>query len=325
MNTAGSNISVSVVIPTLQAMGYLPALLAALKSQAPHPPAEILIVDSGSRDGTRDYAAERGHEVRLLDVARFSHGGARNLGVRHATGDVVVFLSQDAIPRDVHWLAGLLAPFQDDRVAAAFSRQTPKPDANPMERFFLDTHFPAAPTIYQRRPDGADLLFQRDVFFSNVSSAARREILLRHPFDETLIMSEDQQFARDVLMAGYHIAYAAASVVRHSHNYSWLQALRRYFDSAYSLTQIFDHHGFSHSARLGCTYLRRECAMIIRHHPLLLPRYAAYVLAKTLGTVLGHSADRMPRWLARRLSMHSYYWASPPVPPSPRQSREQEG
>jgi rhamnosyltransferase len=295
----------SVVIPTLNAMGYLPALFAALRTQRPFPPHDIWVVDSGSADGTREYVSAVGNEIRLLDITRFSHGGARNLGVRHAGGNFVVFLSQDAIPRDTSWLAELLAPFQNTGVAASFSRQVPRPDASPMERFFLETHFPVTPAVYRPLPDRENLLFQHNVFFSNVSSAARRDVLLQFPFDETLIMSEDQQFARDILLAGHSVAYAAASVVLHSHNYSWMQALRRYFDSVCSLTQIFDDHGISRSTRLGLTYLRSECAMMVRHHPLLLPRYAAYVLAKTLGTVLGHYADRLPRRLARALSLHS--------------------
>ena len=303
------NAAVSVVIPTLNAMAYLPALLPALRSQKPSPPTEIIIVDSRSTDGTRDFVSGIGGEVRLLDVARFSHGGARNLGIQNAREPIVVFLSQDAIPRDDSWLAELVAPFQDPQVAASFSRQVPRPSANPMERFFLATHFPADPVVYRQRPDGEELAFQRDVFFSNVSSAARRDVILRHPFDDSLIMSEDQQFARDVLLEGHAVAYASASVVLHSHNYTFLTALRRYFDSAYSLTQIFKNHGISSSARMGTSYLRRECAMMVRHHPLLLPRYAAYVLAKTLGTVLGHFADRLPRRWTRALSMHAAYWS----------------
>ena len=304
------NATVSVVIPTLNAMAYLPALLPALRSQKPSPPLEILIVDSRSTDGTREVVTQAGGEVRLLDVARFSHGGTRNLGIRNARGSIVVFLSQDAIPRDDTWLAQLVAPFQNPQVAASFSRQVPRPGANPMEQFFLATHFPENPVVYRRRADGQPPAFQRDVFFSNVSSAARREVILRHPFDDTLIMSEDQQFARDILLAGHAVVYASSSVVLHSHNYTFLTAFQRYFDSAYSLTQIFKGHGISSSARMGTSYLRRECAMMLRHHPLLLPRYAAYVLAKTLGTILGHFADRLPRRWARALSLHPSYWTT---------------
>lgn len=121
-------------------------------------------------------------------------------------------------------------------------------------------------------------------------------------------MSEDQQLARDLLLAGLAVAYAPASVVLHSHNYTLRQAFERYFDSVYSLTRIFPHHDLGASASLGAGYLRREAAMMVRRHPGQLPRYAGYVLAKSLGTLLGHYAERMPRSWARRLSMHKRHW-----------------
>jgi rhamnosyltransferase len=301
---------VSVVVPTLNAMKHLDALLPALQAQRPQPPREILIVDSGSTDGTAAYAVSCGSPVRLvvIDPERFSHGRARNLGVREAKSDVVVFLSQDALPQGETWLARLVNPLRDPQVAAAFSRQVPRPEANPMERFFLETHFPPADKVFAGYGKDAELRFQRDVFFSNVSSAAEKTTLQQYPFDEALVMSEDQQFARDLLLAGHAIAYASDSVVLHSHNYSWPQALRRYFDSAYSLTQVFERHGFSSSARIGVNYIRREFAMMARRHPQQLPRYAGIVLARALGTVLGHGARRLPRRWVRSLSQCPHCW-----------------
>jgi len=304
---AASTPRVSVVIPTLNARPYLPALLQAFRHQRPAAPSEIIIVDSGSRDGTVEHVA--GMEgVRVVMIERFTHGGSRNLGVRESRGEFVAFLSQDALPADDYWLRELLAPFADSDVAAAFSRQTPRPDASPMERYFLETHFPAGDPVFMRFRGVGQPVFQQDVFFSNVSAAVRREAALRHPFDEELIMSEDQQLARDFLLAGQAVAYAPASVVLHSHNYTLRQAFERYFDSVYSLTKIFPRHDMGSSVSLGAGYLRREAAMMVRRHPGHLPRYAGYVLAKSLGTLLGHWAERMPRSWARRMSMHKAWW-----------------
>ncbi len=309
-NGQSSPNTVSVVIPTLNAMGYLPSLIQALRNQVPHAPEEILIVDSGSTDGTTDYVGCAGEGIRWISISNFSHGGARNLGARESKGRFVVFLSQDAVPIDNYWLDNLLKPFDNPKVAATFARQTPNADANPMECYFLQTHFPQESMIYQPFEPGKDLVFRQDVFFSNVSSAARAEILRQFPFDESLIMSEDQQFARDVLLGGYRIVYTADAVVRHSHHYSWMQTLRRYVDSAYSLTQIFANHGLARSSRIGTAYLRHECRHMIRHHPGQIARYAAHVSAMTLGTILGHHAGRLPRRWVRRISLHSAYWSS---------------
>ena len=299
-------LKISVVIPVLNAAGTLPALLKALAEQQPSPPDEIILVDSLSTDDTRRIALAQPH-VRVVPLERFSHGRARNLGAREATGAIIVLMTQDALPADRHWLAALLEPLADPQVAAVHSRQVPRPDAPPTEQFFLAYHFPPGPPVRRVRPAGRSLTLA-DVFFSNVSAAVRREFLLRHPFDETLIMSEDQQFARDLIAEGYAIVYQPASVVVHSHRYSLGTAFRRYFDSVYSLTLIFPAHDLKVSAAMGRRYLRREIGYMFRHHPFYVPYYCLYTLAKMAGVLCSHLAGRMPRRLARACSLHRYYW-----------------
>lgn len=304
---------VSAVIPVLNAAARLPALLAALDAQRPAPPDEIVLVDSQSADGTG--ALGRAHpRVRVLPLARFSHGRARNLGVRAAVGEIVVLLTQDALPADAHWLAALLEPLADPTVAAVCSRQVPRPDAPPTERFFLEYHFPPGPPVRRARPASGPVSFE-DAFFSNVSAAVRRAALLEHPFDESLIMSEDQQVARDLLNAGLALVYQPASVVIHSHRYSLGTVFRRYFDSLYSLTQIYPAQILGRSAAMGRRYLRREAAYIARRHPFFLPYYALYNLAKAAGAVAGHFGARLPRPVARAFSLHRYHWGPAPADP----------
>jgi len=129
-----------VVIPVLNAAGTLPALLEALADQSPSPPDEIVLVDSMSTDDTRRIALAQTN-VRIVPLERFSHGRARNLGAREATGAIIVLMTQDALPADRHWLAALLEPLADPRVAAVCSRQVPRPDAPPTEQFFCNTIF----------------------------------------------------------------------------------------------------------------------------------------------------------------------------------------
>jgi len=121
-------------------------------------------------------------------------------------------------------------------------------------------------------------------------------------------MSEDQQFARDIIDAGYTVVYQPDSVVIHSHRYSLPTAFRRYFDSVYSLTVIFPRHDMRTSAAVGWRYLKQECAYILKRHPAYLPYYCLYTLAKAGGTVAGHCAPRLPNFLLKKLSLHSYHW-----------------
>ncbi len=298
--------TVSVVIPTLNAEPFLRGILEAVFTQEPTSPSEVVLVDSMSTDATRDIAASDAR-VRVVPISHFSHGRARNLGARVATGEIVVMLTQDAMPVGRTWLAALLTAFADPQVVASYSRQVPRADANPMERFFLERRFPPHPPVRRaRRGDGP--LTLEDVFFSNVSAAIRREALVCHPFDEGLIMSEDQQFSRDVIAAGHAVVYQPESVVIHSHDYSAAECFRRYFDSACSLRVVFPEHGLARTVAMAASYLPDEAMYMARAHPRSLPRYLLYNLAKVGGTLAGLMGDRLPRRAARALSLHRYHW-----------------
>lgn len=298
---------VSVVIPVLDAAEYLPELLPAILGQEGVLVEEVVLVDSGSRDRTLEIAADF-ERLRMVAVDKFSHGRARNLGAAAACGDMIAFLSQDALPADRSWLRELCAPLADPTTAAVFSRQVPRAYANPMERFFLQTHFPPGERLVMRRSGAATPAFQREVFLSNVSAAMRRGTLERFPFDEQLIMSEDQQFARDVVAAGMAVVYNPDSIVRHSHNYSLKTVFQRYFDSIYSLTKLFSEHKVETSAAMAAHYLGSELRYIVRNNPLWLPYYFLYTMSKSAGAFLGHFAERLPRPLARGMSLHKHYW-----------------
>ena len=296
---------VSVVILTLNAGPRFRQVLDALGRQRYDGTMEVLVLDSGSTDGTLELAARDGG-VAVHHIKNFGHGRTRNEGARLARGEFVVYLTQDAIPLGERWLANLLAPFDDPKVAATFSHQVPYSNATPMERFFLSKRFPDVRIV---RPESANhRLGVYTVFFSNVSSAIRRDVLLEYPFDETLIMSEDQQFARDVIAAGYRTVYEPAAVVRHSHRYSLWQVFTRYFDSLYSLVEIFDDSTGNVSVA-GLDYTLQEFWHVLTRRPHWLPYLLIYDAFKAAGTLAGHLGHRLPIPVRRALSLHKYYWA----------------
>jgi len=300
-----SSFSVSVVIPTLNAAAYLPRLLSAVFDQSGAVPIELILIDSNSTDATAEIAA--GYEkVQITTIDNFSHGGARNMGAKRAKGDIVVFLTQDALPADKNWLASLFEPFQDEKVAAVCSRQIPNADASPMEQFFLAKRFPAQ--RIERNLESIEGVGYENVLFSDVSCAIRRSVLMQYPFDETIIMSEDQQFSRDVIKAGYTVVYEPKSVVIHSHKYTLWQTFKRYFDSIYALRVIFKDQDMKSSAAMGRKYVAEELKYIARKHPLWLPYYFVYTGVKVIATIMAHFTDRLPHWLLRKISMHAYHW-----------------
>ncbi|NCD33125.1 MAG: glycosyltransferase [Spartobacteria bacterium] len=303
-----SRLTTSLVIPVKNAEHYLPELFGAVLKQKPFAPDEIILVDSMSTDNTVDAARQLFPEVKIIPIKHFTHGGARNMGARNATKEVIILMTQDATPADEHWLSALLEPLENPKIAAVCSRQLPRPDANPMERFFLSDRFPPCEVVVRSRPADGRAVSVEDVFFSNVSAVVRRDILLQYPFDETLIMSEDQQMSFDVMMAGYSVAYQPKSAVIHSHNYTLEVCFKRYFDSVYSLSVLFDAHGMGKSVSMGAGYIRRELKYMICHAPLWLPYYVLYTSAKVAGVFASHFAGRMPKWMVKKCSLHAYHW-----------------
>ena len=298
--------SVSIIIPTLNAAEYLPKLFSAFDSQDYKGSIEVVIIDSSSDDDTEKILLEH-KSIQYIKIARkdFTHGYARNLGVKKAKGEIVVFLSQDALPYDKFWLHNLTAPLELDHTAASYSRQVPYSDATPIEAYFLNVRFPEERKLVHSTP--VQELKLADVFFSNVSSAARRSAALETPFQEDLIMSEDQQFSRDLLKKGYSIIYEPSSIVWHSHRYSLKTVFQRYFDSAYSLSCIFNQT-LGESSKIGLSYIKKQMWFMLTHYPHWLPYYFFYLMAQTLGTIAGHYAQALPLWLVKKLSFHRGFW-----------------
>jgi rhamnosyltransferase len=220
------------VVPVKDGAVHLPALLHALGQQ--DLPLELIAIDSGSCDAS--VAILRAAPVRLLQIepASFDHGTTRNLGAREASTDLVLFLSQDAVPRDPAYARLLTQALESDpRLAGAFARQVPRPEADPITRRDLAAW---AATSEQARSvfvaSGAEidalapLERLRLAAFDNVASAVRRSVLLQHPFAAARF-GEDVEWSQRMLRLGYGIGYVPAACVVHSHRRSARALFRR--------------------------------------------------------------------------------------------------
>src|SRR5207247_1489513 len=127
-------------IPPRRALG---SVLEAVLAQEGASAAEVVALDSGSRDGTLALLAR--HPVRVEHLARFTYGAALNRGAALARGALVVYLSAHCRPLGRDWLVRLLAPFTDPQVVASFGRQVPVPGINPIEALTTARNFPHAP------------------------------------------------------------------------------------------------------------------------------------------------------------------------------------
>jgi rhamnosyltransferase len=186
---------------------------------------EVILVDSGSTDGTLDIA--RQFRVRIVSIApqEFTYGRALNVGVRAAgvATDIAVLLSAHAIPTNTMWLRHLAEPvLQNANVAGCYGKQTPLQQhlSNRIVRHMAKNGY--------RRCYGDDAFVTNSShFFSNANAAVRYKCWEEIPYDEQMPGSEDWKWARETIARGWSLAYAPDACVAHSHPDSIRQFLRR--------------------------------------------------------------------------------------------------
>lgn len=297
---------VSIIIPTKNAgQRFALVLKRILESRVPFD-YEIIAVDSGSLDCTRRLLGS--YSVKLIEISSssFSHGGARNIGADNAQGEILVYLSQDALPKDEFWLARLTCGFKDEQVAGIFGRQIPNEGASPLERFFLQYVYPEYKIVKDSlNPRNCAL---QDIFFSDVNSALRRCAWKENRFKEGLIMSEDQAWAKDMLMRNKKIIYEPAAIVYHSHHYSLGRLIARNFDSGLSLKDIISapfKRNFLYEARYIKSAMRYFSKRGLYGSLAVCPFYESFRL---LGFLAGRYSYCLPFWLKKTLSQNKAYW-----------------
>ena len=297
---------ISVVIPVKDGGAELVRCLDGIARQAVDEPVEVVVVDSGSSDGSPDRARAAGAVVHEIPASEFGHGRTRNLGVQLATGDLVVFTSQDAVADNDEWLGRLSAAARGaPDVGGADGRQRPHADARPPEIFFLDFMYGPRARV-QRLAPGEELTYQATLF-SNVNAAIPRSVLEQFPLRDDLTMSEDQEWSRRILRTGAALVYEPRAAVRHSHAYSVGSAFRRFFDSGLSAEHAYVDGKASRAAlrSAGSRYAREELAWLWRAgHRRWIPYTVVYELGKFAGLQLGLRHHRLPRRVARRLSSY---------------------
>lgn len=227
----------SVVIPTLNAGDQFKTVLDAVRRQRTPWRKEILVIDSGSTDGTVDLV-KSAEDVRLIEIdkAEFGHGKTRNLGVERTEGDFVAFLTHDALPADDYWLyniVALLARFP--RSGGAFGRHIAYDAATEFTKRDLIDHFDQfadMPVYLDNRMDfykeriDAVRWRQKFHFYSDNNSCMRRSVWEKIPYRD-IEFGEDQVWAEDILKAGYGKVYARDAVVFHSHDYDAGETFQR--------------------------------------------------------------------------------------------------
>jgi glycosyltransferase involved in cell wall biosynthesis len=315
---------VTVAIPVRDGGELLARTLRALARQTvAH---ELLVCDSGSRDGSPALARVHGARVLEIEPGEFNHGGTRNLLMHEARGERVALLTQDAEPAGERWLERLLEGFSlAEDVGLVYGPYLPRPEASPAVRMELEGWFSSL------SPDGepcVERLGERELelsagelvrwhdwemvgrrgFFTDANACLARGAWEVAPFRE-VAYAEDRLLALDMLRAGYTKAYVPRAAVLHSHDYTALEHLRRCFDEWRGLREVY---GWREPVN------PRHLVGQLRGAP------TSHHMLRLAGAVLGSRADRLPPGLRQWLSLERRAGFAPVDLDSPSSTRRQE-
>lgn len=247
-------------------------------------------------------------EVRHITRQEFDHGGTRNFAASLSTSDVIMFMTQDAMPEDYRLVENLIKPLREENIVVAYARQLPNERAGEIERYTREFNYPAN-SIYKSKND-IETLGIKTYFCSNVCSAYIREIYMRlGGFVTQTIFNEDMIFASKVIQSGYQIAYAADARVIHSHKYTYRQQFTRNFDLGVSQRQYREIFENIKSESEGIALVKKTAKHLIQKGKFyLIPDLILQSGFKFLGYKVGLRYEKLSKKTRRKFSMNKSYW-----------------
>ncbi len=277
---------------------------------------QVVVVDSGSTDGSVALSQQAGLTVLLTQAQNFNHGATRQWAVNQAfltpssAPEVIVFLTQDAILASPNALAELLQAFQDPQVAAAYGLQLPKPQAHWLEAHTRAFNYPdTSRTVHLQ--DKASLGIKA-CFLSNSFAAFRLQALMQQGgFPAHLPLGEDTYMAAKLLLSGQSLRYQASAQVYHSHNYNGLQDFQRMFDTGVFHAQnpwLLQNFGTAEGEGAKLVRSQWQALMQQPHFLQSLLKWLSTNAHKLLGYKLGLAYKWLPRALVKKFAMNKVFW-----------------
>ena len=302
--------STLLVCPTLNPGAEFDNWLKAYSHQKDKP-ASALIIDSSSTDGSIDAAKDYGFQIEVIARETFSHGGTRQKVVEGAGAfGYLIFLTQDAILRGDLALTELMTAFEDPDVAAVYGRQLPRENAGEIETHARLYSYPDQSSI--RSIKDIETQGMKAAFLSNSFAAYRRDALLQvGGFHADVIFGEDMHAAARLLKVGYKIAYAADACVYHSHQYSVVQEMRRYFDmGVLHAREPWLRQELGSAEGEGMKFVVSELGFLARHAFWKIPEGLLRTAVKYAGFRLGLIERHIPLNIKKKLTMNPAYFKS---------------
>lgn len=301
---------VDLIIPTYKPGEKFKESLRRLSVQTRRPD-RIIIINTEKEYFHEQWIEEYDNvEVHHIEKKDFDHGKTRDYGASLSNADILMFMTDDAIPKDKHMVENLVKAFENSQVGAAYGRQLADARKNYIEYYTRIFNYPSESRL--KTIDDLDTLGIKTFFCSNVCSAYRKsDYDAMGGFIHKTIFNEDMIMASKMIEAGKAIAYVADAAVWHWHDYKAMEQLHRNFDLAVS--QV-DYGGLflkvkSESEGIKMVILTLK-HLLSKGKAYLIPKYIIHTGCKYIGFKLGRNYHKLPQWLILKLTMNPTYWES---------------
>lgn len=306
------NLHVDLIIPVYRPDNKLNKLLKRIEKQTIRPKNILIlqtVTDMNRKEEFRipdDYSIDI--QVFYIDKVNYDHGGTRKYGATLSNADILMYMTQDAVPVDEFLIEGLIRPYQDPLVSATYARQMPNSKADIIEGYTRSFNYSNESRIKSAKD--IETLGIKTYFCSNVCATYRRNIYEKlGGFVEKTIFNEDMIMAHDMINAGYKIAYQASARVVHSHIYSYLQQFSRNFDLGVSHRQYSKVFLGVSSEAEGIRLVKSTLQYLVsRKEYLLIADLFLSSGFKYLGYKLGVNYNKLPESFVIHCSMNKDYW-----------------
>lgn len=302
-------VKVQIIIPVYHPDDKLMQLLESLHSQK-DAFYGVCILDSGSDKQYMTYENKLPHfYVQEVNPNTFDHGGTRRLAAeQNYDADILIYMTQDAVPADEHAIANLIHAFENSHVGCAYGRQLPDKNASLMSEHARLFNY--GKESYVRGQEDVIDYGMKTVFMSDSFAAYRTSALKQvGSFPKHANVSEDMYVAAKMVKAGWQVAYRADAKVYHSHNYTIWREFCRYFDiGVFHGREAWIRREFGKAEGEGKRFVVSEIKYLCGYNPLLLIPMTLRNGMKFIGYRLGIWEKYIPLWIKKKISMTKVFW-----------------
>ncbi|NLK99126.1 MAG: glycosyltransferase family 2 protein [Clostridiales bacterium] len=306
------NLHLDLIIPVYHPDNKLNQLLMRIEKQTIRPKKIIILQTVTDINRKEEFRIPDNYDIDIqvsyIDKANYDHGGTRRYGAGLSNADILMYMTQDAVPKDEFLIENLIKPYQDPQVSASYARQLANSKADIIEHYTRNFNYPNESRV--KSVKDIEALGIKTYFCSNVCATYRRDIYEKlGGFVEKTIFNEDMIMAHAMIHAGYKIAYQADAKVIHSHVYSYLQQFSRNFDLGVSHRQYAKVFLGVKSEAEGIRLVKCTLQYLVDHKEyLLIPDLILSSGFKYLGYKLGVNYNKLPKDFVIRCSMNKGYW-----------------